>query len=60
MKIAYSFIDIYHSLCLNKKDILLAQIDACERLRNSTIDQTSNIAITKEIAELKMALDLLP
>jgi len=60
IKIAYSFVDTYHSLCLDKKDIIIAQIDACERLLNNTTDKISDSAITKEIAELKMALDLLP
>jgi hypothetical protein len=60
IKVAYSFVDTYHSLCLDKKDIILAQIDACERLLNYITDQPSNNAITREIAELKMALDLLP
>jgi hypothetical protein len=60
IKIAYSFVDTYHSLCLDKKDIITAQIDACERLLNNTTDKISDSAIIKEIAELKMALDLLP
>jgi hypothetical protein len=60
IKIAYSFVDTYHSLCLDKKDIIMAQIDACERLLSNTTDKISDSAITKEIAELKMALDLLP
>lgn len=59
IKIAYSFIDSYHSLCIGKKDIILAEIDACERLLKYTSDQTNKDAITKEIAELKMALDFL-
>jgi hypothetical protein len=60
IKVAYSFVDTYHSLCLDKKDIIMAQIDACERLLNNTTDKISDSEITKEIAELKMALDLLP
>jgi G3E family GTPase len=60
IKIAYSFVDTYHSLCLDKKDIIMAQIDACERLLINMTDKISDSAITKEIAELKMALDLLP
>jgi hypothetical protein len=60
IKIAYSFVDTYHSLCLDKKDIIMAQIDACERLLNNMTDKISDSAITKEIAELKMALDSLP
>lgn len=40
-KIEYSFIDSYHSLCIGKKNIILAQIDACERLLKYTSDQTN-------------------
>jgi hypothetical protein len=59
IKIAYSFIDSYHSLCLDKKDIILAEIDACERLLKYTQDHANRVVLTKEIAELKMTLDLL-
>ena len=59
IKVAYSFIDSYHSLCIDKKDIILAEIDACERLLKYTSDQTNKVVITKEIAELKMTLDFL-
>ena len=60
VKIAYSFIDTYHSLYLDKKDIMLDQIEACERLLKYTTDETDKGAIIKEIAQLKMTLDLLP
>lgn len=60
VKIAYSFVDTYHSLCLDKKDIMLDQIQACERLLKYTTDETDKSAVIKEIAELKMTLDLLP
>lgn len=60
VKIAYSFVDSYHSLCLDKKDIMLDQIQACERLLKYTTDETDKSAVIKEIAELKMTLDLLP
>lgn len=59
IKIAYSFIDSYHSLCVGKKDITLGQIDACERLLKYTSDQINKDAITREIAELKMTLNFL-
>ncbi len=58
--IAYSLIDTYHSLCVNKKDIMLTQIQACENLLKFTNDERDKSAIIKEIAELKMTLDLLP
>jgi hypothetical protein len=60
IKIAYSLVDTYHSLCLDKKDIMLSQIHACERLLKYTIDEMDKSAVIKEIAELKMTLDLLP
>jgi hypothetical protein len=60
VKIAYSFVDTYHSLCLDKRDIIFDQIQACERLLKYTTDETDKSAVIKEIAELKMTLDLLP
>jgi len=57
-KIAYAFTDQYHSLCLGKKDVLMAEIDACERLLKYAED-SDRAAVEKEIAELKMALDLM-
>lgn len=60
IKIAYSLGDACHSLCLDKKDIMLGEIEACERLLKLTNDERDKSVIIKEIAELKMALDLLP
>ena len=59
IKIAYSLVDSSHSLCLDKKDIMLGQIQACERLMKYTTDEIDKNAILREIAELKMTLDLL-
>ncbi len=59
-KVAYTFTDEYHSLCLDKKDVIMAEIDACERLLKYAQDETDRRAIEKEITELKMALDLMP
>lgn len=59
-KIAYSFTDQYHTLCLGKKDIILAEIDACELLLKYAQDDSDRSAVEKEIAELRMALDLMP
>jgi hypothetical protein len=59
MKVTYSFIDSYHSLCLDKKDIISAEIEACNRLLKYTRDERGNEVIEKEIAELKMSLDLI-
>ncbi len=59
-RVAYKFMDGFHSLCLDKRDILLAEIGACEMLLRACRDEADRIAVEKEIAELKMALDLMP
>jgi len=59
-KVTYSFIDTYHGLCKDKKDILLSEIEACERLKNDTRNENDRTVIETEIAELKQTLDLLP
>ena len=58
-KITYFFIDTYHSLCLDKKDIISSELEACESLKR-TADKSDRQAIESEITELKMALDLMP
>ncbi|MDQ5868408.1 MAG: hypothetical protein M3530_01625 [Thermoproteota archaeon] len=57
-KVTYSFVDSYHSLCRDKKDIILSEIQACERLLKYTRDDNDKIILEKEIVELKLALDL--
>ena len=59
-KVTYSFIDVYHGLCKDKKDIVLSEIEACEKLKNDTRDEIDKSVIEKELDELKMTLDLLP
>jgi len=58
-KVTYSFIDSYHSLCKDKKDIILSEIQACETLLKYLRDENDTIIVENEIAELKLALDLL-
>ncbi|HEY7734103.1 MAG TPA: hypothetical protein VIB07_04865 [Nitrososphaera sp.] len=58
-RVAYKFMDGFHSLCLDKKDIVLAEIDACEVLLRACNDQGDRNAIEKEISELKLVLDLM-
>jgi hypothetical protein len=57
--IMYSFSESFHSLCLDKKAIIEAEIQACERLLNYSKNDSESLVIKKEIAELRMALDLL-
>jgi hypothetical protein len=58
-KVTYSFIDSFHSLCRDKKDIILSEMQACERLLKYTRDENEKFTVEKEVAELKLALDLL-
>ena len=58
-KVTYTFVDSYHSLCRDKKDILISEIQACERLLKYTREEIDKIILENEIAELKLALDLL-
>ncbi len=54
-----SLVDAYHSLCLDKKDIIASELEACERLLKYTLDGTDRKTVETEIAELRMALDLM-
>lgn len=58
-KVAYAFLNETHALCIDKKDLIAAQIEACEKLLKYASDEDDRIAVQKEIAELRMALDLL-
>ena len=58
-KVTYSFVDSCHSLCRDKKDIILSEIQACEILLRYPRDEYDTITVEKEILELKLALDLL-
>lgn len=57
--VVYAFSEESHSLCIDKKDIINAEIEACERLLKYLIEQSEKEVVTTEIAELRMALDLL-
>jgi hypothetical protein len=58
--VAYKFTDAFHTLCVDKKDILLAEIAASENLLKYCTEEEDRRAVEKEISELKMALDLMP
>jgi hypothetical protein len=57
-KVTYTFVDSYHSLCRDKKDIILSEIQACEILLRYP-SEYDTITVEKEVLELKLALDLL-
>ena len=57
--IVYSFIAPQHSLCVDKREILLSQIQACERLSNYLKEETDLKTINNEVSSLKMSLDFM-
>lgn len=57
--VTYSPIDTYHNVFIDKKNLILAQIHACERLLKYTNDRIDQIILEKEIADLKLMLDLI-
>lgn len=56
-KISYHISESPYSICLDKKEIVLAQIQACENLLVNTKDEDDYEAIMIEIIELKESLD---
>lgn len=58
-KIVYAFSDNSDLLFLDKKDIILDQIQACEKLLKYAEDDAERMEVEKEIDELKAAIDLL-
>jgi len=58
-KVIYSFVESFHNLSKGKKDIIISEIHACERLRKYARDELDKKVIEAEISDLKMALDLL-
>lgn len=58
-KINYAFSEQFHSLCMDKKYIIQAEIEACERLFKYAINDSERAVIEKEVSELKSALDLM-
>lgn len=55
-KVTYAFSQEFHSLCMDKKYIIQAEIEACEKLLKYAINDSERAIIEKEIAELKAAL----
>ena len=57
--ITYSFIESSHSLCIDRRELILAQIQACERLLKYVKEDIDLRLIEKEISELKLTQDLI-
>jgi hypothetical protein len=57
--VIYSVENSYHSICIDKRDIIFGQIHACDRVLKYTNDRIDQIILEKEIADLKLMLDLI-
>jgi hypothetical protein len=58
-KVTYSISSESHALCLDRKDLINAQLDACNKLVKYATDEDDRKAVEREISELKMTLDLM-
>jgi cell shape-determining protein MreC len=56
--VSYHFIESCHNLCLEKGELMLAQIQACERLLKYAKDEEEIDVLKEEIVRLRLALDL--
>ena len=56
--VSYHFIESAHNLCLEKGELMLDQIQACERLLKYAKDEEEIKVLKEEISKLRLALDL--
>jgi hypothetical protein len=59
IKVAYLILESYENFCIDKKSIIVAQLDACDKLLKYTADEKEKESIVREIRELKTALNIL-
>ena len=59
ISVIYSIAESYHNCCIDKKEIIIEQIKACENLSRLTNNKNETLALEKEISELKLTLDIL-
>jgi hypothetical protein len=52
-KIVYGFSEPVHGLCIDRKQLVISQIQACRNLLSYTTDKSEFLMIQKEIDELK-------
>jgi hypothetical protein len=57
--VIYSIAESYHNCCIDKKEIIIEQIKACENLLRYTNNNSDILTLEREISELKLALDIL-
>jgi hypothetical protein len=57
--IIYSIAELQHNFCIDKKEIIMEQIKACQNLSRYNTNKSVSLALEREISELKLALDIL-
>ncbi|HET6588814.1 MAG: hypothetical protein AB7V56_02860 [Candidatus Nitrosocosmicus sp.] len=57
--VSYHFVESAHSLCLGKGELILAQIQACERLLKYVKSKEDVQLLRDELSKLKLVLDLI-
>ena len=57
--VIYSIVETYHNCCIDKKEIIIEQIKACENLLRFTNNNSDILTLKREISELKLALEIL-
>ncbi|HEU5120401.1 MAG TPA: hypothetical protein VFT71_05395 [Candidatus Nitrosocosmicus sp.] len=56
--VSYHFVESSHNLCLEKGELMLGQIQACERLLKYAKEEEEINVLKQEISKLRLALDL--
>ena len=57
--VSYHFIESTHDLCMNKVELISAQIQACERLLKYAKEIDESLLLKDEITRLRLALDMI-
>ena len=57
--VSYHFIESSHGLCMDKIELMAAQIQACERLLKLAKDDGEIILLENEISKLRSALEII-
>jgi hypothetical protein len=53
-KVTYSFVDTYHSIWIDKKDIILSQLEAGEKLLRYTNDEIDRMLLKQKSRDGKL------
>ena len=57
--VSYHFIESSHGLCMDKVELMSAQIQACERLLKLAKDDGEIFLLENEISKLRSALEII-